>query len=343
MPRAARALTAAAIAELVGGRLEGDGGLEVHAVSPLDRAHGDAISFLASGKYTEQFRASEAGAVLVPAGAALPTEGPRTRIAVPDPQRAMARVVEAMFPAESTGGSVDPTARLGRGVRLGRDVWIGAHCVLGAGAVVGDRATLAAGVVVEPGVTIGEDSVLDAHVVCYQGTEIGRRARIKAGAVLGGSGFGFLSDRAGHRQIPHVGGCRIGDDVAIGANTTVDRGSVDDTVVGNGTKLDNQVHIGHNARLGERCLVMGGSVVAGSARIGNDVIVAGHAAVAGHLTIGDRARIGGKSGVTSDVPAGADFTGFPARPHREFLRAQAALYRLAPIIQALESLVARRE
>ena len=343
MPRAVRALTAAAIAELVGGRLEGDGTLEMRAVSPLDRAHGDALSFLASGKYTDQFQASEAGAVLVPADMTLPTAGPRTRITVADPQRAMAQVIGAMFPAEAVMGSVDPTARIGRGVTLGREVRIGAYCVLGAGVALGDRVVLGAGVVLETEVTVGDDSVLDAHVVCYRGTEIGRRARIKAGAVLGGSGFGFLSDRRGHEPLPHVGGCRIGDDVAIGANSAVDRGSIDDTVIGSGTKLDNHVHVGHNSRLGERCLVMGGSVIAGSARIGNDVILAGHSAVGGHLTVGDRARIGAKAGVISDVPAGADFSGFPARPHREFLRAQAALYRLAPIAHELESLVTRRK
>lgn len=341
MPRAARALTAAAVAELVGGRLTGDGALELHAVSPLDRAHGDALSMLSSGKYAEAFLASKAGAVLVPLDLALPAGGPATRIAVKDPARAMAQAVGAMFPPTALPGAIDPTARIGRGAQLGTDVRIGPWAVLGPDVVLGDRVQLGPGVVLEAGVTVGQDSVLDAHVTCYEGTVVGQRVRIKAGAVLGGAGFGFLSDRTGHHQIPHVGGCLIGDDVSIGANSAVDRGSIDDTVVGPGTKLDNHVHIGHNARLGARCLVMGGSVVAGSAHIGDGVILAGHSAVAGHLSIGDGARIGAKSGVISDVPAGADYSGFPARPHREFLKAQAALYRLAPIAKELESLTRR--
>ncbi len=341
MPRAARSLTTAAIAELVGGRLDGDGSLEVHAVSPLDRAHGDALSLFTGSRYAEQFSGSGAGAVLIPIGAVLPAEGPKVRIWVSDPQRAMARVVAALFPAEVAPGGVDSTARLGSGVALGRGVQVGPFCVIGDRAVLGDRVVLGPGVVLEAEVQVGDDSVLDAHAVCYQGTAIGRRVRIKAGAVLGGVGFGFVSDRAGHHPIPHVGGCVIGDDVSIGANSAVDRGSIDDTVIGAGSRLDNHVHIGHNARLGERCLVMGGSVVAGSARIGNDVILAGHTAVGGHFIVGDGARIGAKAGVISDVPAGADFSGFPARPHREFLRAQAALYRLAPIARELESLVTR--
>jgi UDP-3-O-[3-hydroxymyristoyl] glucosamine N-acyltransferase len=255
----------------------------------------------------------------------------------------MATVIGVLYPVMPATPGVHPTALIGRGVRLGAAVHLGPRVVVGDGAEIGDRVVLGPGVVLGDGVTIGEDSVLDANVVCYAGTAIGKRGRIKAGAVLGGVGFGYLSDRHGHHQIPHVGGCLLGDDVHVGANCAIDRGSVGDTMVGSGTKLDNHVHIGHNAVLGDRCLVMGGSVVAGSARIGNDVILAGHTAVGGHLTVGDRARIGAKSGVTSDVPPGADFTGFPARSHREFLRAQAALHRLAPIAIQLESLLRRHD
>jgi UDP-3-O-[3-hydroxymyristoyl] glucosamine N-acyltransferase len=140
-----------------------------------------------------------------------------------------------------------------------------------------------------------------------------------------------------------VGSCIIEDDVEIGANCTVDRGSIDATVIGPGSKLDNLVHVGHNARLGARCLVMGGSVIAGSADIGDDVIIAGHAAVGGHFRVGRGARIGAKAGVISAVPDGAEFSGFPARPHREHLRAQAALYRLARITDELEALVQARK
>jgi UDP-3-O-[3-hydroxymyristoyl] glucosamine N-acyltransferase len=147
---------------------------------------------------------------------------------------------------------------------------------------------------------------------------------LKAGAVIGGEGFGYLSR------------CIIGDDVEIGSNSCVDRGSLDDTIIGPGTKLDNLVHVGHNARIGERCLLMAGVGIAGSTRLGNDVILAGHVGVTDHLTIGDRVHVAAKSGVISNVPADSVLSGNPARPNRQVLRAQAALYRLAPLVGELE-------
>ncbi|MGE0441906.1 MAG: UDP-3-O-(3-hydroxymyristoyl)glucosamine N-acyltransferase [Gemmatimonadales bacterium] len=342
MTASAVPLSAAAIAELVKGRLEGNEAAVISAVGPLDRAHGGALSFLTSAKYRSQFDTSAAGAVLVPRDFERGPAGPATLIFVADPARAMAQAVHALFPPTRPAPGVDPTARLGRGCRLGAGVSIGPGAVVGAGADVGDGVVLAAGVVLEDGVRVGAGSRLDPNVVCYRGTVLGQAVVIKAGTVVGGAGFGFVSDRNGHHAIPHVGGCVLDDDVQVGANCAIDRGSVGDTSIGAGSRLDNHVHVGHNARIGRRCLLMGGVVVAGSARIGDDVVLAGHVAVGGHFTVGNGARIGAKAGVTSEVPPGADWSGFPARPHREFLRAQAALYRLAPIAGELETLVRER-
>lgn len=342
MPRAPVPLTVRALSELVGGRVVGREDIVLSAVGPLEGAGGDTLSLLSSSRYLPQFRASAAGAVLIrPADLAEPA-GPPVRIVVPDPQRAMAAAVGAMFPPFAGAGLVDPTARLGPGVRLGARVVLGPQVTLGAGVVLGDRVRLGPGVVLEDGVTVGADSELGAHVVCCRGTRIGRRCVVKAGAVLGGTGFGYISGPEGHQRIPHVGGCVLGDDVDVGANSCIDRGSIDDTVIGAGTRIDNLVHIGHNARLGEGCLLMGGVVLAGSAELGRGVVVAGHAAIGGHFRIGDRARIGAKSGVIAAVADGSDVSGFPARPHREFLRAQAAMYRLSRITDELEALVQTR-
>jgi UDP-3-O-[3-hydroxymyristoyl] glucosamine N-acyltransferase len=341
-PRAPVPLTAQAVAELVGGRLVGDGARLLTAVGSLEGADGETLSLLASGRYLPAFRSSRAGAVLLGPGNEEIGAGPAARILVPDPQLAMARAIAAMFPSESPPGSIHSTARLAAGVRLGRSVSIGAHATLAAGVRLGDRVRLGPGVVLEAGVSVGDDSELGAHVVCVEGTVLGRRCVLKPGAVLGTPGFGYVAGSTGPTRIRHVGRCVIGDDVEIGSNSCVDRGSIEDTVIGPGSKLDNLVHVGHNARLGARCLVMGGSVIAGSADIGDDVVIAGHAAVGGHFRVGHRARIGAKSGVIGAVPDGADVSGFPARPHREFLRSQAALYRLARITDELERLVAER-
>jgi UDP-3-O-[3-hydroxymyristoyl] glucosamine N-acyltransferase len=211
--------------------------------------------------------------------------------------------------------------------------------VLGQNVRVGARSRLAQHVTLDDGVIVGDDTIIGPGAVCYRGSRIGSKVVLKAGAVIGGEGFGYLSDRTGHHRIPHVGACILADEVEVGSHTCIDRGSIDDTVVGRGTKLDNLVQVGHNVHIGERCLIMAGVGIAGSTRIGNDVILAGHVGVTDHLVIGDRARIGAKSAIFGDVPPGAVFSGHPARPHRQFLRAQAAMYRLTPIVDELERLV----
>lgn len=335
-------LTAQAVAELVGGRLLGDGTVVVRAVRPLDSAGPEAISLAVSSRYADELRRCRAGAVLVSTDLEDIAEGPRTRIVVADPYGALVRVIGELFPPAAPRPGVDPTARLGPGVVLGRDVSVGAYVVLGHGVRLGDRCRLGEGASIGDGVELGDDTVVGPRAVLYPPTRVGRRVVIKAGAVIGGPGFGYRSDATGHHRIPHVGGCILEDEVEIGSNSCVDRGSVDDTIVGRGTKLDNLVHVGHNVHIGQRCLLMAGVGVAGSTRVGNDVILAGHVGVTDHLVIGDRARIAAKSAVFGDVAPGVSVSGHPARPHRLFLRAQAALYRLAPIIADLEELAAGR-
>jgi len=191
-------------------------------------------------------------------------------------------------------------------------------------------------------VVVGEDSVIGPGVVCYPGSRLGNRVVVKAGAVIGGEGFGYLRDGKEHTRIPHVGGCILEDEVEVGSNTCIDRGSLDDTLVGRGSKLDNLVQVGHNVQIGERCLIMAGVGIAGTTRIGNDVILAGQVGVTDHVVIGDRAHVAAKSGVFGDIPAGAVMGGHPARANRQFLRAQATLYRLAPIVDELEQLIPGR-
>ncbi len=333
-------LTAQAVADLVGGRLLGDGGVLLRGVGPLDRAGPEMLSFATGDRYAGELRATSAGAVLVSESLADLPAGCRARIVVADPYGALSTAMRQMFPPSPPVPGIDPTARIGAGCTLGRDVSVGPYTVLGRDVRLGDRCRVAEGVSLGDGVIVGEDSVLGPRVVCYAGTRVGKRVVLKAGAVIGGDGFGYLSGASGHTRIPHVGGCILEDDVEIGSNSTVDRGSIDDTVIGRGSKLDNLVHVGHNVRIGARCLLMAGVGVAGSTRVGDGVILAGHVGVTDHLTIGEGARVAANSGVFGDVDPGSVIGGYPARPHRQFLRAQAALYRLAPIISDVERLVA---
>lgn len=329
--------TAQAVADLVGGRLAGPGEVVLTRVRALAVADADALSLCAGPRWLEALAASRAGAVLVtPAHADAP--GPATRIVVEDPMRAIATVAESMTAQGEGPPGVDPTARLGRGVTLGPGCRIGALAVVGDGVVVGPGTVVGPLVVVEAGAQLGAGVRLDPHVVVHAGAILGDRVHCKAGAAIGGPGFGFMSSEAGHRRIPQVGGCILGSDVEVGANSCVDRGSLDDTVIGRGTKLDNLVHVAHNVRIGEHCLLMAGVGVSGSTRIGDRVVLAGQAGLVGHIEIGDDVRVGAQSGVINSLPGRSVVSGFPARPHREFLRAQAALYRLTPLVDALERL-----
>ena len=336
-----RTLTASAIAELVGGTLSGEPDVEVRALAPLDRATPSDLSFLAAARYAPLYERTTAGAVLIaPEFAELATTAP-ARIVVDRPHDAMLTVLPSLYRPPVRQPGVHATARLGRGVTLGVDVTIGPYAVIGDGAVIGDRACIDAHAVVGAGVSVGVDAHVYPAATLYSGTVVGDRVTVHAGARLGSDGFGYVFRGGIHDKIPHVGRCIVESDVEIGANTTIDRGSIDDTVIGTGTKIDNLVHIAHNVRVGRLCLIMAQVGVAGSVRIGDGVVVAGQVGLAGHVTVGDRARLAAQAGVFGDIPAGETWSGYPARPHRQSLRASAAVLRLAEIIKKLERIVER--
>ena len=318
------ALTAREIAQLVDGELRGDPESSVDGVAALDRAGPRHATFLASARYGDQFARSRAGIVFVARDMADAGEGPPTRIVVDRPAEAIQTILPLLYDLTPAEPWIAPTARIGRGVRLGAGVRIEDYVVLGDGVIVGDG------------------SRLYPHVTVYSGGEIGARCSIHSGVRIASDGFGYVFRNGRHEKIPHVGRCVIGDDVEIGANTTIDRGSIDDTVIGSGTRIDNLVQIGHNVRIGSLCIVMSQAGIAGSAHIGNGVIIAGQAGIGGHVTIGDGARIAGQAGVFGDVPAGETWSGYPARPHRESLRATGALFKLSGMMRRLEALLDAR-
>lgn len=336
-------LTARAVADLVGGRVVGDDGVLLEAVGPLDRADGRTLSFLGSSRYLRAFQGSQAGAVLLREEHAGEPKGPATRIVVAEPHRAIHVIAARLYPQEEHAPGIHPTAVLGEGVVLGAGVSIGPYAVLGRRVRLGAKAVVGAGAMIGDDVSIGDDAVVDPHVTIYSGCVLGARVLLKSGAVVGGPGFGYTEGDQGPSRLLHVGGVILEDDVEVGSNTCIDRGSLGDTVVGRGTKLDNLVQVAHNVRIGPRCLIAGQAGIAGSSHLGQGVLVGGGGMISGHLTIGDGARIGGGAGVTSNVPAGEAWSGYPARPHREALRTQATLQRLAAVAARLEALVTAQD
>jgi UDP-3-O-[3-hydroxymyristoyl] glucosamine N-acyltransferase len=285
-----------------------------------------------------------AGAALVAISLTDAPGGPATRIVVSEPDTALRRIAERLYPSPRPAPGVDPAARVASDVQVPEGATIGPFAVIGPRVQLGQRVVVEAGAWLAEGVVVGDDCLIGPNAVCYPGSRLGRRVVLKAGAVIGGSGFGFLRGTGGHLRMPQLGGCVLEDDVEIGSGTCIDRGSFEDTVIGQGSKIDNLVQVGHNVRLGARCLVMATTGIAGSCRIGDDVVIAGGVGVADHVTIGDRAVIGAKSVVfgPGQVAPGATVSGYPARPHRTFLRAQAALLRLPALVADLEELVAER-
>ncbi len=332
------ALTAESIAGLVNGALIGDASALVTGIAPLDRAEPHHLSFLATAKYAPLLVASSPGVLLVTPELAEVGGTTRARVVVADPHDAMLSLLATLYPVAARTPGVHATAVIGDGAVIGRDVEIGPYVVVGPGASIGDRTTLRSHTVVGAGVSVGADCDVYESVTLYAGAVIGDRVRIHAGARIASDGFGYVFRNGAHDKIPHVGRCIVESDVEIGANSTLDRGSIDDTVIGAGTRIDNLVHIAHNVRVGKLCLIMAQVGVAGSVRIGDGCILAGQVGVSGHHTVGAGARLAAQAGVFGDIPAGETWSGYPARPHREALRAQAALFRLPALIRAIERL-----
>jgi UDP-3-O-[3-hydroxymyristoyl] glucosamine N-acyltransferase len=332
-------LTADAIARAVGGRVVGDAAAAVRGVAPLEYATEHDLTFLAASRHASALKASRAAVVLVSPELAGSPSRVRARVVVADPQAALVSLLPRFARETEQPAGVHETAVVGRGVRVGRGVSVGPYVVVGEGAALGDGVVVDAHCVVGPGVHVGDGSRLFPHVTLYAGTQLGQRVTVHAGARVGSDGFGYIFRNGRHEKIPHVGRCLIGDDVEIGANTTIDRGSVGDTVIGAGTKIDNLVHIAHNCRVGKNCLFAAQVGLAGSVIVEDGSAFGGQVGVADHRTIGAGARIAAQAGVFGDVPAGQTWSGYPARPHREALRAQAALFRLPPFLKRLERLL----
>jgi UDP-3-O-[3-hydroxymyristoyl] glucosamine N-acyltransferase len=325
------------LAERIDGRIEGDPLRRVEGLAPVASAGPDDLTYVVGARYVRFLADSRAGVILVPPDLEVK---PRTAtlIRVPSPELAFSRLLEVFHPASLPAPGVHATAVIGRGVRLGEGTSVGPYAVIEDGATIGDGGTIGAHVYIGRGVTAGAGLRADPGCSVFEGAELGDRVRLHGGARISSDGFGYAVGPDGPVKIRQVGRCLLGDDVEVGCNSTIDRGSLGDTVVGKGTKIDNLAHIGHNCRIGRNCFVVAQVGIAGSTVVGDGTRLGGQVGIAGHLNIGAGASLGAQSGVMSNIPDGETWSGSPARPHREWLRASSAFYKLPEILRRLGAL-----
>jgi UDP-3-O-[3-hydroxymyristoyl] glucosamine N-acyltransferase len=321
------------LAQQLGGRLVGDGSASIASVSSLQSANAASIVFVEDAKHLDAALASPAAAIIAGEFAAQATAS-KPLLIVSQPRLAFARSAKILHDSKDRGREIHPTAIVPASAQLGDDVAIGARTVLGEHIHVGGGSAIGPGCVLGDGVTIGTHCRLDANVTLYRGTTLGDRVVVQAGAVLGSEGFGYVRDsETGHyEQFPQVGRLVIEDDVEIGANSTVDRGALDETRIRRGTKIDNLVHVGHNVQIGRDVVIAAQTGLSGSAIVEDNVIIGGQVGIADHVRIEAGAILGAQSGIpTKKVIRGKGvvFWGTPARPIREYLRELAFLSRAA--------------
>ena len=309
------------LAEICGAEIGSgaDPAMTVADAAPLDRAGPTDVSFLDNKRYVEQFRVSAAGACIVEARYAEQAPAGMVPLITSNPYRAYALVAQAFYPAPTRRSGRHPSAVVDPSARIGNGVEIGPGVVIGAGAEIGADCRIGANAAIGEGVVLGEATEIGANVTLSH-CLVGRDCQIHAGVCIGNRGFGFTLDPEGYLDVPQLGRVIIEDGVEVGANSTIDRGSGPDTVIGAGSKIDNLVQIGHNVTLGRACVLVGQSGVAGSASLEDHVLVGAQAGVAGHLTIGAGARLSAQAGVMRDVQRGLAVAGAPAMPIKEFFR-----------------------
>jgi UDP-3-O-[3-hydroxymyristoyl] glucosamine N-acyltransferase len=326
------AMTTLSLARVINAELIGCPELPIAGVEALDRASPAHVTFVRSPKFAERWPASQARVVIAPRSLKLPpfAHAERAALLVDDADESLCRVLElfrpqqpAPAPGQHPSSVVDATARVDPSAH------VGPLCLIGPGAVVGPGAVLVSHVHLGANASVGQGTVLHPHVAILDRCSVGARCILHGGVVVGADGFGYIPTKGGLRKVPHIGHVEIADDVEIGASSTIDRGKFGATLIGRGTKIDNQVQVAHNCRVGRSVVICGCVGIAGSVTIEDGAMIGGGAGIADGITIGRGARIAALAGIMHDVPDGETFSGSPAVRHRDWARTQITLRRLA--------------
>ncbi len=325
-------LTTAKLRDLLSAELRGSDAVEINWLSTVTEAKPTDLTFARDTANARALAGSKAGAAIVTRSVIAEVNTPMSLLVVDDADRALITVLEAFADAATLDRpelGVHPSAIVHPSAKIGLGVAIGPMCVIAEGAQIGDGTALASNVTVGTNSTIGRACILRPGVVIETRCHIADGCTLHANVVVGSDGFGFrpAEDGQGLVKIPHIGGVRIGRGVEIGANSAIDRGKLGDTVIGDGTKIDNLVQIGHNCQIGRGCVLCGQVGLGGSVKLGDGVVMGGQAGARDNVTLGDGARLGGKSGAARSIPAGEGWAGMPAVPGRQYLRQTSILGR----------------
>jgi UDP-3-O-[3-hydroxymyristoyl] glucosamine N-acyltransferase len=330
--------TAAEIATRLAGEVIGDPTIRLTGFSAAGTAKPGDLTFAENDIYFARAEQSAAAAIMVDGYF---TSANKVIIRVPNARVAFAKVLPIFFPEAPVPCGIHPSAIIAPSAQIDPTAHVGPHCIIGEQTRIGARTMLQGGTFVGSSCTLAEDIIVFPNVTLYERTQVGNRVRIHSGAVIGSDGFGYVLDGGVHRKIPQIGFVILHDDVEIGANVTIDRGALGPTVIGKGTKIDNLVQIAHNVIIGENCLVIAQTGIAGSTKLGHYVTLAGQAGLTGHLKIGNRVTVAAQSGVMHDIPDGEKWMGSPAQPDRQTKRQFLAVQQLPDLLRRVAELEKR--